>query len=409
MTTLTLASLMALLSTGAAATPRSVRQSPLDGARVILDGGNDSLVVRDLAGGPVQPIAAGSPKVYEAAWAPDGSRIAFSGKVGKRTGVFVVPARRTVPPAKARLVVDVSALHLSEAASWGSVDWSADGRVLSFDVNDPDVRHLTEIYRVSADGTRLRRLVQVSPRIGRRPWVVNGGFSPDGRDLLYVQWPQMGRLENGVGPATMKSVPARGGDARTLVVGRRNSTDQYMTDANWSPDGKLIAYVNSCWPGESSGDCRPAVVDRRAGERQLMPAVGLQRLPAVWSGLGYAWRPLAGTIVYTYGRSSDTDAATSAAIYELSPATRKVRLAANIPCPWRGCMAHDSADHGRQFRRRLRSDHSRVRATATRTGDDGARLSARPEGRDATEDCPPHEPATRPPVLQPVGRLPPLT
>lgn len=309
-----------------------IAKDPLEGARAILTRVNDDLVyrlvVRDLAANTVEPLARavrnaspGSP-----VWSSDGSNVAFVGTgIDGRHCVFVVPDRRHGPPASARCVVAVK--------DDGPPFWSPVGRALSFGAYNGESRPV--IYRVNVDGSRLVRVVAPPP--GSRSALDDSGFSPDGRQLLYVEWRRMGRLEDGVGPALLKTVPVSGGRARTIVDGRRDKADAYIWEPAWSPDGRLIAYLNSCWLPESQGICRLAVVGRDGTARTQLPMRGSGRGDVEWGGLSFAWRPRLQTLLYAYGQPGAGGTVRSAPVYEVLPGTGRTRVVARFTCPWPGC------------------------------------------------------------------------
>ena len=305
-----------------------VAKEPLEGARVVLSTANGRLVVRDLAGGPTRPLAAGMASAGDASWAPDGSRVAFVGiATDHRGGIFVVSDRRSGPVPRARLLLS------KRDTAVGELTWSPDGQSLTFSADDP-VLHLPTIYRINIDGSGLRRLIP--PVRGSDPSVSNYGLSPDGRRLLYVQWSRMIRLEDRPSPALLKSAPLGGGPGRTLVDGAASSKDARIWDAGWSPDGRLVAYMNSCWLPESQGICRLAVVASNGHGKRQLPMKGTERGKFAWSELSFAWRSQ--TLVYSYGQTDPADTVRWAAIYELWPANGKTRTVAKVGCPWRSCL-----------------------------------------------------------------------
>ena len=283
-------------------------KDPLEGARAVLTRVNDDLVyrlvVRDLAVGAVQPLALGvRAHRHRGQFGPPTDRKSPSSPQVS-TSVTTSSSSPTGSkargrPASARRVVAVT----DENA--GPPFWSPDGRLLSFDAYDRQSRPV--IYRVNVDGSHLARIVP--PPLGRRLALDDSGFSPDGRQLLYVEWRRMGRSEEGVGPALLKAVPATGGHPRTIVDGRRDKKDAYIWQATWSPDGRLIAYMNSCWLPESQGICRLAVVKRDGTGKTQLPMRGSERGEIEWGGLSFAWRPHPQALTPTANPASATQSA----------------------------------------------------------------------------------------------------
>ena len=105
---------------------------------------------------------------------------------------------------------------------------SPDGRTIAF-----GSRRLRsgaeELYAMSADGTRLRRLLQ---------GVGEASFSPNGRSLLYVR---TRILPLGYGWPEIYVASSDGTASRRLAGGDR----ELVATPSWSPDGRSVAYVSS--------------------------------------------------------------------------------------------------------------------------------------------------------------------
>lgn len=111
----------------------------------------------------------------EAAWSPDGKRLAFSRTSGEGTALFVMRAdgsrvRRITTPVTAPDGVPSYDL---------AVEWSPDGRRLAFMSSraggEPD------IWRVDVDGTHLTRLTRTPSYTGDG----NPAWSPDGKWIWF--------------------------------------------------------------------------------------------------------------------------------------------------------------------------------------------------------------------------------
>ena len=102
--------------------------------------------------------------------------------------------------------------------------WSPDGRRLAFSIaRDPVVQARQKILLVDADGSHLRRLT----RSGRGIHEWTPAWSPDGRTIAF------GR-NRGNGAASIWLAAADGRGARRLVSG---------TSPAWSPDGKRLVFT----------------------------------------------------------------------------------------------------------------------------------------------------------------------
>jgi len=145
---------------------------------------------------------------------PDGKRVVF----GARGEVFTVPAETGVT----RNLTQSSGVHDR------NVEWSPDGKYISF-INDQTGED--EIYIQNQNG--LEAAVQLTTNSDTYKY--NPIWSPDSKKLLWSD--KMGRL-NMMDIASKKV---------TLVV--EDSKDWEITEYNWSPDSRWIAYT---LPSQSS-------------------------------------------------------------------------------------------------------------------------------------------------------------
>lgn len=185
-------------------TANSPRFSP-DGQRLSFDYGGsnleDSLAVVDRDGKNLRVLASECSTFCESAWHPSSGEIFFA----REDGVNAVAASGGAP----RLVYD-------SFGGTNSLDVSPDGRLLAFDEFDP-------VLLTLADNTT--RTVQM-PDSSYGIYALR--FSPDGKKLLYHDYETHSiRIRDLVT------------DATTVVL----DTDNYLTGADWFPDGKRLAVL----------------------------------------------------------------------------------------------------------------------------------------------------------------------
>ena len=258
----------------------------------------------------------GSPYSYnrEAAWSPDGRRIAFSKSDGYHGAAIYV--------------IDADGTNLTRLSPEGAYDasptWSPDGRRIAFEsmrdstgyggVNswlDP------EIYVMNADGTNQVRLTK---HLGHNDYTP--AWSPDGSRIAYVS-DTVGHSyiyvinADGTNPVQLTSGEHEDYDPAWSPDGRRiafsGSSNLFVVDADganltplapasiiggqpaWSPDGLLIAFTRAtdCHV-DSYGDssCRASIWLRRAnGSMYELPLrAGSPRGPVLRAS-GPSWRP----------------------------------------------------------------------------------------------------------------------
>jgi Tol biopolymer transport system component len=151
----------------------------------------------------------------EPTWSPDGSRIAFSRRVG-RTGLFAIHTIRT----------DGTGLRRVTAALPGSPSspvWSPDGRSIAFTLDQGTAE--IPLYLVNANGARPRLVARVADMAQGPQW------SPDGRLIAVTGLTGCG------GPCVISALYV----VRPDGSGLRKLADNMGGSLAWSPDGRWLA------------------------------------------------------------------------------------------------------------------------------------------------------------------------
>jgi Tol biopolymer transport system component len=212
-------------------TPRGLRALPLkgrfddadwspSGARFVYSAGQVDgtwLAVTAAAGGSKRRIVGASNALWDLDWSPDGRRIAFVVAEWNGPETAVVVVRQDRPAAAPRYVVGGS-FDREDFGEYGSPSWSPDSRRLAYAMR---VGERTQVFVAGADGSGIRQLTTAG---GSDP-----SWAPNGAGIAF-------HAERG-GVDGLYLVRPDGSGERLLAQG--------VTRAEWSPDGRWLAYVRS--------------------------------------------------------------------------------------------------------------------------------------------------------------------
>ena len=183
-------------------------------------GGDLYLINADGSG--LRQLTSGPTEDTEAAWSPDGRRIAFTRYDHNRAwwgsaGIYLINADGT---GLVRLSLDADSIYDAHPT------WSADGTRLAFssrrDVNPGSVPTRTEIWTMRMDGTDLVRLTFLNSITVEPAW------SPDGSRIAYVA------PNPEAGDGSIYVMQADGTNPRAVLTGGD------LRAPAWSPDGRRI-------------------------------------------------------------------------------------------------------------------------------------------------------------------------
>jgi len=211
----------------------------------------------------------------DAAWSPDGQRIAFArySKSENKKSLYVVPALGGLE----------RRLYTAASAPWahcGKMDWSPDGKSVIF-TEALEYGAKARLALISLSDLSTRPLT--APR--NQEFDCDPTFSPDGTTVAFV------RGTMGAFLGDLFVLKLAGGDPARLTSGNSGG------DAAWTQDGKEIVFsspikgVRSLWRISASGGQPQRVVG--AGENARNPSIsrrGNQLAYWVWKQWDTIWR-----------------------------------------------------------------------------------------------------------------------
>ena len=180
-----------------------------DGSRIAFEGriGGNHIYLVDAKGGEATQITSGPRDDFEPSWSPDGQTIAFTSVIGDNSRIDVV---------------NRDGNERTQLGDGGGPEWSPTGNEIAFISDEKDN---LDIYLMASDGSQQRRLTTNAADEYGPTW------SPDGKHLAFFS--------------------ERDGDSELFVMNadgtrQRQISDNKVVDdgAVWSPDGTHIAFVS---------------------------------------------------------------------------------------------------------------------------------------------------------------------
>jgi dipeptidyl aminopeptidase/acylaminoacyl peptidase len=176
--------------------------------------------------------------VGNAGWLPDGKRIAFIANKGAHTGIYTIGIDGS-KLRKVRVFADPGGRRGNSDFEFSSFAPAPDGRRYAF---SRGIGLSRSLWVMNANGSGLRR-------ISTRCWLTITDWSPDSKRLLIVAGDQTPADPECLNESGLETVSATTGKATRLVTEKRVDTgpqDGYGTSApygGFSPDGKRIVFV----------------------------------------------------------------------------------------------------------------------------------------------------------------------
>jgi Tol biopolymer transport system component len=176
--------------------------------------------------------------------------------------------------------------------------WSPDGTLLAVSVWEGET---SDVYTLKPDGSERKLVLQNAS---------SPTWSPDGKHLAVVRNACAAPYEcvpDDVGSNMLAIVEADGSDVRLVALEGGNDA-RYVATPQWSPDGRLIAFI------DGSGKVRLVSSD---GKRAKLSAVAT-------AGTGLSWSPDSTKLAFDRYVETKTEGRWAAVVLDLATAKEKV-------------------------------------------------------------------------------------
>ncbi|HYH27643.1 MAG TPA: hypothetical protein VEA19_02570 [Actinomycetota bacterium] len=169
-------------------------------------------------GSEPERLTRGEGAYWDAAWSPDGGRIAVTRADWEGDRIYVMDADGS----DSRQLTDIQS---------GSPSWSPDGRFLAFDGN-PEDSEADRIYRLDIETGEVHVLVEAEGTLNQCPT-----WSPDGRRIAFFRL-TLGAAAKPITTANAELfITGPDGSARPLL------STSFSSCPTWAPDGRTVLFA----------------------------------------------------------------------------------------------------------------------------------------------------------------------